>query len=128
MKLQRWIATLNLIAILALGLMITTRASASEGTVCIQRTTAEACRQSIEKFDDLEVEARRVKQQRDEVSGARNELRLLYFDVLADSHDWQVKAEAAQAALEKSPSRLVWFGAGAAAGITTTVIVFVLVR
>lgn len=128
MRLQKWIATLNLIGILLAGLMIASKASASEGTVCIQRTTAEACRQRIEKFDELAAEARAVRQQRDEVSGARNELRLLYFDVLADSHDWKTKAEAAQAAADAAPSRLVWFGAGAGVGVGATVLLLLFVQ
>lgn len=96
--------------------------------MCIQRTTAEACRKSIESFDDLEAEARKVRVQRDEAQGARNELRMLYFDTLADAQDWQLKAKAAQEAADAAPSRLVWFGAGAAAGVVTTMVVFVLVR
>lgn len=113
---------------LLLGSMSTPASASEPGTVCIQRETAEACRKSIESFDELEAEARKVRVQRDEAQGARNELRMLYFDTLADAQDWQIKAKAAQAAADAAPSRLVWFGAGAAAGVVTTVVVFVLVR
>lgn len=113
--------------ILLLGLTITSKAGASEPTVCIQRTTAEECKRKVEAFDTLASEAQLVKRQRDEAQGAREELRYLYGVEQGEAKEWQRKAEAAQAIADKSPSRLVWFGAGAGVGVVTTVIVFVLV-
>lgn len=82
----------------------------------------------MQAFDDLADQASIVRRQRDEAVGAREELRHLYTKEREALLDWQKKAEAAQAALDKSPSRLVWFGAGLGVGVVTTVVVFVLVR
>lgn len=118
---------LALMTILLVGLT-STSAAASEPTVCIQRQTAEECRRKVELFDELAAEAVKVRTQRDESEGARAELRFLYFEALSESTDWKLKAKAAQAAADAAPSRLVWFGAGAAAGVGATVIVFILAR
>lgn len=126
--LQTLLQTLCLMVILVAGLMITSAASASEPTVCIRRTTAEECKRKVLAFDDLADQASLVRRQRDEAVGAREELRYLYTLEREALLGWQKKAEAAQAALDNSPSRLVWFGAGAGVGVVTTVVVFVLVR
>ncbi len=82
----------------------------------------------MQAFDDLADQASIVRRQRDEAVGAREELRYLYTKEREELLDWQKKAEAAQEAADRAPSRLVWFGAGAAAGVVTTVVVFMLVR
>ena len=107
--------------------IISSQAIASE-PVCIARTTAEACKNKIEAFDALADEAKAVQRQRDEAVGARNEIRVLYFDALADATDWQLKAKAAQASLDKSPSRLVWFGTGVAAGAGSVILILVFMK
>lgn len=125
--LKTLIQFLALTLILLIG-SIATSAEASEPTICIQRTAAEECKRKVLAFDDLADQASLVRRQRDEAVGAREELRYLYTLEREALLDWQKKAEAAQAIADAAPSRLVWFGAGAAAGITTTVLVFVLVR
>lgn len=100
----------------------------AENKVCVERKTAEECLRKVDAFDELAAEAVKVRTQRDESEGARAELRFLYFDALAESTDWQLKAQAAQAAADAAPSRLVWAGVGAAAGVGATVLVFILAR
>lgn len=119
---------LSLILILVAGSMITSEAAANDGTVCIQRATADECKRKVLAFDQLAGEASVVRRQRDEAVGAREELRYLYTLEREQLLDWQKRAETAQAALDASPSRLVWFGVGAGSAVVTTVIVFVLVR
>jgi hypothetical protein len=115
-------------AILPLGLTSAPARASEPGKVCIERETAEHCRRSIEKFNELAIEAGLIRRQRDETTGALFECRRIYGDERAIAMQWQARAENAERALDGAPSRLVWFGYGATAGATAVILALVLSR
>ena len=103
-----------------------TTAWADDGTVCIQRSTAEECRRKVELFDELADEARAIRVQRDECSGRLREAR-----EQADECGQSVRMLDTEVArltvevegLEGRTSRLWWLVGGAALGVGTVLVV-----